>query len=89
MGHNSIRPHCRWAEITEDGWVDPVGDDPGIPIEDFGMYFYTDVELTNEQAFDVFIELIGLEDDGKEADLHDVICAVKGRTQCIHHSKSR
>lgn len=76
MRHNSTRPNCRWATINEGGWVDASATDEGTPIEDFGMMFFTDHEITQDQAFEVFLRLIDAHDKDPEK-ISDVPAIVK------------
>ncbi|WP_323016411.1 hypothetical protein [Castellaniella sp.] len=80
MSDRSVKPHCRWAVITDDGYVDPTDDDCGTPIEDFVMYFCSDIEVSRDQAFEIFMRLIEASEDGERANLRDVIDAVVAST---------
>jgi hypothetical protein len=51
-------PDCRWVNIDEKGWVD--GE---TPIEDFGMFFFSEIECTPSEAMEVFLALM-LESEG-------------------------
>lgn len=77
MGHNKVQPVCRWAVVDDEGWVDPTDTDPGTPIEDFGMWFSTDHEISPEQAFEVFVRLIAAREEGENPDLTSILQAVE------------
>ena len=52
-------PTCRWVNIDNNGYVE--GD---TPVEDFGMYFLSDIECTPSEAMQVFFALM-LESEGE------------------------
>ena len=46
-------PTCRWVKIDDKGYVD--GE---TPVEDFGMFFLSDIECTPSEAMQVFFALM-------------------------------
>lgn len=52
--HNtSAGASCFWGDISDTGYVD------GTPIEDLGMFFIIDEEITPKSADRIFIALLG------------------------------
>tara|TARA_B110000305_G_scaffold22617_1_gene20681 strand:- start:1198 stop:1521 length:324 start_codon:yes stop_codon:yes gene_type:complete len=52
-------PRCRWVNVDEKNWVD--GE---TPVEDFGMFFFSDIECTPSEAMEVFFALM-IEGEGE------------------------
>jgi hypothetical protein len=52
-------PACRWVKIDERNCIE--GE---TPVEDFGMYFLTEIECTPEEAMQVFYALM-IEEEGE------------------------
>ena len=52
-------PNCRWVNVDDKGWID--GE---TPVEDFGMFFFSDIECTPSEAMEVFFALM-IEGEGE------------------------
>jgi len=52
-------PNCRWVNVDDKGWIE--GE---TPVEDFGMFFFSDIKCTPSEAMEVFYSLM-LEDEGE------------------------
>jgi hypothetical protein len=84
MTDKNVTPHCRWAEIDGEGWVNPTESDRGTPIEDFGLYFLTDREVKPDVAFEVFLRLAAWSDThapGSPADLNLILREEEAKTE--------
>jgi hypothetical protein len=57
------KPHCRWADVSDDGWVDDGWGDGGTPIEDFGMYYVLNEEISSDEVFQFFLKKIAERED--------------------------
>jgi len=52
-------PDCQWVNIDDKGWVN--GE---TPVEDFGLFFLSNIECTPSEAMEVFLALM-LESEGE------------------------
>lgn len=52
-------PNCRWVNVDENGLID--GE---TPVEDFGMFFFSDIECTPSEAMEVFYALM-IDEEGE------------------------
>lgn len=52
-------PRCRWVNVDENNWID--GE---TPVEDFGMFFFSDIECNSSEAMEVFFALM-IEGEGE------------------------
>tara|TARA_R110001599_G_scaffold350109_1_gene579649 strand:- start:55 stop:351 length:297 start_codon:yes stop_codon:yes gene_type:complete len=53
------KPNCRWVNVDDKGWIE--GE---TPAEDFGMFFFSDIECTPSEAMEVFFALM-IEGEGE------------------------
>lgn len=47
------KPSCRWVNVDDKGWIE--GE---TPVEDFGMFFFSEIECSSSEANEVFYALM-------------------------------
>ena len=58
--HNRYtQPICLWVNVDEKNYIEGT-----TPVEDFGMYFFSDIECTPSEAMEVFFALM-IESEGE------------------------